>query len=174
MARSSHSRDPQPVRVIPPVADLDPRLARVRRLAWIMDKSIPIGGGQRIGLDPLLGLWPGAGDAIGAIISLFVVYESARLGLPVRVLGRMVGNILIEAVVGTVPLFGDVFDAFWKANARNAQLLDRHYQPERPDRPLGRIVLGLVFIAVFLVALTLTAAFLAIRALWELFSQINA
>jgi hypothetical protein len=149
---------------------LDPRLTRVRRLAWLMDRSIPIGGGRRIGLDPLLGLWPGAGDALGAVISLYVVYEGARLGLPLRVLGRMLGNILVEAVAGTVPLVGDVFDAVWGANMRNVRLVDQHYRPERPDRPSGRIITSLVIVAVLLIALVLTASAFVIAGLWRLFS----
>ena len=150
---------------------LDPRLARMRRLAWVMDRSIPIGGGRRIGLDPLLGLWPGAGDAVGAVISLYVVYEAARLGLPLRVLGRMIGNIGIEALVGTVPLLGDIFDAVWGANMRNVRLVNQHYRPEKPDRPSGRIISSLVLIGIVLVVLVLTASAIVITGLWKLFSS---
>jgi hypothetical protein len=151
-------------------ATLDPRLARVRRLAWIMDRSIPIGGGRSIGLDPLLGLWPGAGDAIGAAISLFIVFEAARLGLPLPVIGRMIGNIALESLVGTVPLLGDIFDAVWKANIRNVQLVDVHYRPERPDRPVGRIAVGLLIVAVVLITLIISAAAIVVAALWKLIS----
>lgn len=151
-------------------AALDPRLARVRRLAWIMDRSIPIGGGRTIGLDPLLGLWPGAGDAIGAVVSLFIVFEAARLGLPPAVLGRMIGNVALESLVGTVPIAGDIFDAVWKANVRNVQLVDQHYRPERPDRPLGRIAVALIIVAVCLVTLIVAAAGIVVAALWKLVS----
>lgn len=103
------------------------RLQRIRTLAWVFDRSIPIGR-WRIGLDPILGLVPGAGDWIGALVSLYVVYESARLGAPSRLLARMGGNILLEAIVGTVPLVGDLFDFAWKANSRNLALIEHHYR----------------------------------------------
>ncbi|HEX2101483.1 MAG TPA: DUF4112 domain-containing protein [Candidatus Synoicihabitans sp.] len=147
--------------------DLDPRLARVRRLAWILDRSIPIGGGMRVGLDPLIGLLPAGGDAIGVIMSLYVVYEGARLGLPFTVLARMVGNVLLEGLVGTIPLLGDVFDAAWGANMRNVALIDRHYRPERPARPLGRIVLGLGLTAIVLVSVVVFAAIIVVTTLWN-------
>src|SRR5687767_11533121 len=96
--------------------DSQRRLNRVRALAWLLDRSIPIGGGWRVGLDPILGLLPGAGDWIGAVLSLYVVFESARLGAPAHLLLRMGGNILVEALIGTVPLIGDLFDFAWQAN----------------------------------------------------------
>jgi hypothetical protein len=94
--------------------DAQRRLQRLRRLSWVLDRSIPIGR-WRIGLDPILGLFPGAGDWIGAVLSLYVVYESARLGAPAHLLARMGGNILVEALVGTVPILGDLFDFAWQA-----------------------------------------------------------
>ena len=151
--------------------DLDPRLARVRRLAWVMDRSIPLPGGGRIGLDPLIGLWPGAGDAIGAVVSLFIVYEAARVGLPLRVIGRMIVNILIEALAGTVPLFGDVFDAVWMTNARNVKLLEDHYRPERPSRPPGRLLVSLGVIGLAIVALVVVGAVVVVGALWRFFQS---
>src|SRR5690606_6776212 len=102
------------------------RLKRLRALAWVLDRSIPIGR-WRIGLDPILGVIPGLGDWIGAVMSLYVVYESARLGAPARTLARMGGNILVETLVGSIPVLGDVFDAAWQANTRNLALIERHY-----------------------------------------------
>ena len=102
------------------------RLQRLRTLAWLLDRSIPIGR-WRIGLDPILGILPGAGDWIGAVLSLYVVYESARLGAPARLLARMGGNILLEALIGTVPVLGDLFDFAWQANARNVALIESYH-----------------------------------------------
>lgn len=109
-----------------PADDARRRLKRLQSLAWVLDRSIPIGR-WRIGLDPILGLLPGAGDWLGAVLSLYVVYESARLGAPAHLLARMGGNILVEAVVGMVPFIGDLFDFAWKANTRNLSLIERHY-----------------------------------------------
>ena len=68
------------------------RLESIRKVAWVLDRSIPIGGGRRIGLDPILGLIPGLGDWLGALISVFVVYQAIRLGLPLAVLGKARGR----------------------------------------------------------------------------------
>ena len=114
---------------IPRAGDRDDprrRLQRLRTLAWLLDRSIPIGR-WRIGLDPILGILPGAGDWIGAVLSLYVVYESARLGAPARLLARMGGNILLEALIGTVPILGDLFDFAWQANSRNFALIENYH-----------------------------------------------
>lgn len=99
--------------------------ARLRRLAWLLDSSIRIPGTRfTIGLDPLLGLFPVAGDLLGALISSYIVIQAARLGAPSTLLLRMALNIAIEGVFGALPVAGDVFDAAWKANQRNVRLLD--------------------------------------------------
>ena len=120
------------------------RLRRLDRLAWILDRSIPVGR-FRIGLDPILGLLPGVGDGIGALLSLYVLYEGARLGAPGHVLVRMAGNILIEAILGAIPLLGDVFEFVWQANSRNLRLLHKHHAPGWRARPLRAVwISGLV------------------------------
>jgi hypothetical protein len=105
-----------------------------------MDSSIQLPYGYRIGFDPIIGLVPGLGDVITSAISGYLIYEAARLGIPKRVLLRMVGNVLLDAAVGEVPLLGDVFDATWKANIRNLRLVERWYSPTAPERPAGRIL----------------------------------
>jgi hypothetical protein len=101
-------------------------MERVRTLSWLLDNSIPIPGTRwRIGLDPLLGLIPGLGDSAGAILSGYVLVEAARMGASRGTLLRMAWNILVEWVVGLVPLVGDLFDAAWKANQRNIGLMER-------------------------------------------------
>lgn len=151
----------------------DPRLRRLRQLAWLLDRSIGFGPKGRFGLDPLLGLIPGVGDWAGAVLSFYIVYESARLGVAWSVLGRMVGNIAIEALVGTVPIAGDAFDFFWQANARNLRLVEQHYLPGLPPRPLRDIGAFLAGLALALVALLLATLFLAawvLRELWQFFT----
>ena len=105
----------------------DPELQRLRKLAYILDNSIRIPGTKRrIGLDAIIGLIPGVGDTIGGAISAYIVYEARRLGVPKSILMRMIFNIGVETLIGSIPLVGDVFDATWKANARNIALLDKH------------------------------------------------
>lgn len=128
------------------------RLRRLRWLAWLLDGSIPVGP-WRIGLDPLVGLIPGLGDWLGAAASGYIVYEAARLGIPGPILLRMVGNILVETLIGIVPLLGDAFDFAWKANLRNLALIDRHYRGGLSARPSGKIgaTVGVLLLAVLVV-----------------------
>ncbi len=131
------------------------RLQRIDRLAWLLDRSIPLGK-WRIGLDPILGLLPGAGDWIGSVLSLYVLYEGARLGVRGTVLARMTANILVETIVGSVPLVGDLFDFAWRANTRNMALIHQHYRPGAEPRSLGwvwAVIGGAAFVVLALAGL---------------------
>src|SRR3954466_7379955 len=89
-------------------------------LAWLLDSSIPIPGTRlTIGLDALIGLLPFIGDLIGVALSSYILAEANRMGVGRAILTRMAFNVAIEGVVGIVPLFGDAFDATWKANQKN-------------------------------------------------------
>ena len=93
------------------------RLKRVRLLSRLLDEQFRIPGTTyRVGLDGLLGLIPGVGDAAGALLSTYILYEAMRLGAPSTVLLRMVANIGIDTVGGAIPVVGDIFDIAWKAN----------------------------------------------------------
>jgi len=120
-----------------------PRYRRIRFVSVLMDQSITLPNGFRVGLDALLGLVPGIGDGLCTLVSCYLVYEAARLGLPKVVLLRMLANITFDSLSGSVPLVGDVVDAVWKANMRNLRLVDRHYHPAMPERPAGRLALWL-------------------------------
>src|SRR5690606_12252594 len=97
----------------------NPPLQRMRALSRLLDNSIRLPGGYRIGACPLIGLIPAAGDLIASALSFWIIYDAALLGLPKRILLKMVGNVIVEAIVGSIPGLGDLFDAAWKANARN-------------------------------------------------------
>lgn len=100
------------------------RFKRVRLLSRLLDEQFRIPGTTyRLGLDGLLGLIPGVGDAAGAILSVYILYEAIRLGAPSTVLLRMIANIGIDTVGGAIPVVGDIFDMAWKANKKNAALL---------------------------------------------------
>jgi hypothetical protein len=97
---------------------------RLDRLAWYLDNSIQLPGlNVRVGIDPLVGLIPGIGDTIGAIMSSYILSEAARLGAPKSILLKMAFNIAVDALAGTLPIFGDLFDFGWKTNQRNARIL---------------------------------------------------
>lgn len=114
-------------------------LTRVSRLAYWLDA---------VGLDPLLGLVPGLGDAAGALLAAWILIEAVRLGAPRATLVRMASNIAIDALVGAVPVLGDVFDIVWKANLKNVALLERHaFDPAaagKRDRAFVALLVGAV------------------------------
>ena len=138
-------------------------LHRLRSLSHVLDNAIAIPGlGYRVGLDPLIGLLPGGGDLVAGLISIYVIAEAARLGVPAATLGRMGLNILLEVVVGTVPMVGDLFDVVWKANARNVALLERHIRHPRPSRRIDKlfaIALILILLTIVLGAAALSLMF---------------
>lgn len=98
---------------------------RARDLARWLDNKIVLPGGFRIGFDGLIGLIPGIGDTVGTMLSFYIVMQAARMGASIFTLVRMIGNILLELFVGSIPVIGDLFDFVWKANVRNIELLDR-------------------------------------------------
>jgi hypothetical protein len=102
-------------------------LRRLERLARLLDSEFRVPGTRfRFGVDGLIGLAPGVGDAVGLALSSYIVMEAWRLGVPPQVLVRMIANIVIDSAVGAVPIAGDLFDFVWKANRRNVDLLLRH------------------------------------------------
>lgn len=99
-------------------------LNQVNRLAYLLDNSIRIPIiNYRIGLDTIIGLIPVLGDAVGMLISGFIVVQAVRLGVSQAVVTRMLINIALEGIIGSIPIIGDIFDAVFKANVRNARLL---------------------------------------------------
>ena len=102
-------------------------LKRIRKIANLLDSAIGIPGTKfRIGLDPILGLIPGGGDLITAGISGYMIYLAARFGLKKEEIGKMIANVALETALGTFPIVGDIFDAYFKANIRNLEILENH------------------------------------------------
>jgi hypothetical protein len=154
-------------RTLPPnpataVATLDPRgVERLRRLAVLLDDSIPIPGtGYRIGVESIVGLVPGVGDLVGGAFSLYILLQAARMGVPRALLARMGWNLAVDVVGGAVPVLGDLFDAGFKANMRNLALLERHVDRPVESRRSSRrfvLVLGLLAVLCLAGAVALTA-----------------
>ena len=108
------------------------RFKRVRLLSRLLDEQFRIPGTTyRVGLDGLLGLIPGVGDAVGALLSVYILYEAIRLGASSTVLLRLIANIGIDTVGGAIPIVGDIFDIAWKANKKNAALLHAYLASQR-------------------------------------------
>jgi len=118
---------------------------RISRLSWLLDESIPLPGGFRIGWDGIIGLIPGLGDLLGLAASSYILYLAAQAGTGKVVLLRMAINILLETTIGSIPVIGDLFDFLFKANSRNLRLLQRY--TEAPSR-VRRI--SVVWLLVFL------------------------
>ncbi|MCC5631547.1 DUF4112 domain-containing protein [Nostoc sphaeroides] len=109
-------------------------LNRIRKLSRLMDTSIRIPlTGFRIGIDPIIGLVPGAGDLISTAFSAYIIFLATRFGIPRQDLAKMIFNVGLETVVGTVPLVGDLFDAFYKSNIRNLAILEQHLTVVEPE-----------------------------------------
>ena len=108
-------------------ADVHARLQRLRRLAWLIDGAFGLPGTRfRFGFNSLMGLLPVGGDAVLGALSLYIVYEAAQLGVPKPQLTRMIANVALEVVGGSVPLLGDLFDVALKANLRNLAIIEQH------------------------------------------------
>ena len=111
---------------------LESPYAVLERLEWIaniLDTAIVVPGTNiRFGADALVGMFPGIGDAVTTAVSAYIVYEASKLGLPRSLIWRMVGNIAIDGAVGAIPVAGDMFDVFWRANMRNVRLLRAHLE----------------------------------------------
>jgi hypothetical protein len=100
------------------------RIERIDALATLLDTAFILPGTNvRFGLDALIGLVPGIGDAITTAMSLYIVHEARQLGVPRHLLFRMLANVALDGIVGAVPVVGDAFDVMWRANRRNVRLL---------------------------------------------------
>jgi hypothetical protein len=117
------------------------RLSRVRWLSNLLDERYRIPGTRyRLGPDGLLGFLPGIGDTIGALLSLYILFEAIQLGIPRTTLLRMVANIGLDTVVGAIPIVGDLFDIAWKANKKNIALVNAYIASQAEKRSgLGKI-----------------------------------
>lgn len=145
------------------------KVNNLRRLSQLLDNAIPIPGtNYRIGIDPILGLLPGGGDTMAGALGAYIVVEAARMGLPRKVVGQMVGNLVFDSVIGTVPVLGDLFDVGWKANVRNIALLEKHLDITSNKRKSDRLfVFGLIILLTAMVIGFATLTVLIIRWLWS-------
>lgn len=137
----------------PEVGTIDRRrLDRLHRVGYLLDNSIGIPGTRfRLGLDSLIGLVPGIGDAVAGLLSLYIIVEAHRLGVPRTLLARMGWNVAIDTLVGEVPILGDLFDIGFKANLRNLALLDGFAQRPAAVQRSSRLLLALIILGVVLV-----------------------
>lgn len=148
--------------VLPPEPTAFQRDERLMKMvATWMDTAFVIPGTNiRFGLDPIIGLIPGAGDAADAVISSLLLARAARHGVPKIILARMALNVIVNTIFGSLPIVGDAFSIWWKSNAMNYELL-RQYggtqrQPARQDWVfVFGLIGGILLLMITMAALTL-------------------
>jgi hypothetical protein len=149
-----------------PHAPADSRLRWIESISTFLDNQFRVPGTNfRFGLDPILGLIPFGGSAASFAISAGLLLTMVKYGVSRKVLILMVGNLLLDAILGSIPVVGNIFDFFYKANQRNVNLLKRHYQ-EGKYTGSGTGIL----IAIALALLVILA--LVIYGTWELISYL--
>ena len=112
-------------------------IARITALAKFLDSAFVIPGtNKRFGMDSVIGLVPGIGDAISAALASYIIWEARQLGLPRWKIARMISNVAIDTAIGAVPFAGDVFDVFFKANQRNLRIIHDHIGRKRGPREI--------------------------------------
>ncbi|MEK6374535.1 MAG: DUF4112 domain-containing protein [Acidobacteriota bacterium] len=161
---------PNPKVFIPEVIEPDEKLPRdlvaLRKFAYFMDEAVPIPGtGRRVGLDAGLSLIPGVGEAIGAFLSAWIVVGALRHRVPLPRITRMVFYVLLDTIVGAIPILGTIFDWLFEENVMNINALLRYRDRSRPPRSAGAIfgAAAVVIIVIGLVAImVINALILAI------------
>jgi len=168
---------------IPPLQEIDwevlpPEEKRKRQgleplfkwLALIMDEIIRVPGTNfRFGLDPLIGLIPGIGDTSSALVSAIALIQALRLGVPKILIARMAGNILVNEVVGIIPVVGDAFSFWFKSNARNYEIIKSHRLGTKPPSQSDWLfVLGILAVLFVVVCVGIAVSFLVLGALARL------
>lgn len=142
--------------VIEPDSALPADLVALRRFAYFMDAAIAIPGtGRRVGLDAGLGLIPGVGDAIGALLSCWIIIGALRHRVPIARVTRMVFNVALDLIVGSVPFLGDIVDFLFEENVMNLNSLLRYRDRTRPPRSLGSIAGAATLILLIILALAI-------------------
>jgi Domain of unknown function (DUF4112) len=145
---------------------IDPRLGDVEAIARWMDYAFVLPGGFRFGFAGFIGLIPGIGDVMDALISLYIVNRALQLGIPRVGVARMVLNVGIEGLLGAAPFVGDLFDVVFKANRRNYLLLNRYLaQPRRQHGMDWLFLLATLLVVIAAVALPIWLLSLVIRRL---------
>jgi len=137
------------------------KLQSLDKLAWLLDSSIPIPGTSRtIGLDGIIGLVPGIGDAFASLLSGYIIIKAIIMGLPIFVIGQMVVNMVLEGVIGVIPFFGDIFDFIFKANRRNVRLMQNYLEdPKETAERSASSVIGFLVVLFFVFLFTIWLIF---------------
>jgi hypothetical protein len=148
----------------------------LERLSWLMDDLIRVPGlGWRFGLDAIVGLIPGFGDTVTSLVSFYILVAAVRYRVPKVTLLRMGMNIGIDYLVGSLPLVGDLFDAWWKSNQMNVALLRKRATVSASEARQGTLSdwLFVALIILLLAGLVIGAAAVSFYLLLLIASQFS-
>ena len=136
---------------------------------WLDQRFTIPGTSIRIGLDPILGLIPGIGDMIANLAGSAIILIAAQYRLPKIVLLRMGLNVALNAIIGAIPVFGDIFSIWFRSNVKNAQLLERYVSGEARSSTFGNwiFVIAVIIGIVLLLTVILVATVWLIRQVWN-------
>ncbi|TKC00187.1 DUF4112 domain-containing protein [Pedobacter cryophilus] len=131
----------------------DTRLKYVAKISKLLDSQFEIGG-FKFGIDPILNFIPFAGDGATTLVSLALVYTMNKHGASNKIVVKMLGNVLIDFILGAIPLLGWIFDFYFKANDRNLKLLNEHYSEGKHTGSAKGLLTGILiaFIVVMIIA----------------------
>ena len=125
------------------------KLLRLKLLSERLDNSIKIPGtNQKIGIDAIIGLIPILGDFIGVIFSTYIMYSGIKMGVSSKIVKKMATNIAIEFILGSIPIIGDIFDALWKANKRNVELIEKTTIENQENYRLNYLIMASLIILI--------------------------
>ena len=125
------------------------KLLRLKLLSERLDNSIKIPGtNQKIGIDAIIGLIPILGDFIGVIFSTYIMYSGIKMGVSSKIVKKMATNLAIEFIIGSIPIIGDIFDALWKANKKNVELIEEATNENQENYRLNYLIMASLIILI--------------------------
>lgn len=152
--------------IVVPDEQLPADLVALRRFAWMLDAAVEIPGTRkRVGLSAAVGLVPGVGDAVGAFLSAWIILGAIRHRVPLPRLIRMIANVIVDVLVGAIPVIGDIADILFKENLGNIQILIDHRDKSRPPRAAADMFLAALITLGVLMVVALGAVVIAIVAI---------
>ena len=148
------------------------KVAHLRGLARLLDDAIPVPGtNYRVGVEPIIGLVPGVGDFIGITLSAYIILRAADLGVSKMTIARMIINLAIDGIFGSLPIVGDLFDIVWKANLRNIAIVEAEILRDAPLKSSKVFVAGAAFTVMLVLILIFTLLFFLTKGAYEILAN---
>lgn len=146
----------------------DKRIKHLKAIAVILDSKFEGPLKIRYGLDGILGLIPGVGDFVTTCASLYILISAAKLGCGPAILIRMGANIALENILDMIPIFGNLFDFYWKSNLKNITLLEKHLaNPKKENRNSKFIILLVIMFLIIMLFSTVYFSYLVVMSIYS-------